>query len=289
MRIHFPVFICVGSLFCSAQIGAEADPQPLAAACTITDLLPRHPILKLEANQEAVLLFGGVLAQLTASWRFHSMPATNPSNENRQDLWRMDRWAAGIYQPDIARLSDILVVPVVGALPLADAWLAWRDYTTWGLMAGDALVLTEALAWSSALNLMVRSFRWHPRPLVFSEQAPDAVRTHSEAGGSFYSGHANAAFLGATLFATVLPQRFPKVNPVWVWGGSMAAAAGVAGLRVAAGKHYPTDILVGAAAGSAFALLFTYLHRSEGNSKITPEAIWSPTKESGAMRLRWSF
>ena len=36
----------------------------------------------------------------------------------------------------------------------------------------------------------------------------------------------------------------------WVWGGCLTAAATTGYLRFAAGRHYPTDILVGAAMGA---------------------------------------
>jgi membrane-associated phospholipid phosphatase len=37
----------------------------------------------------------------------------------------------------------------------------------------------------------------------------------------------------------------------------------VSGLRVAAGKHYLSDVAVGAAAGSFFGWVFPYMHRQD--------------------------
>lgn len=45
----------------------------------------------------------------------------------------------------------------------------------------------------------------------------------------------------------------------WMWRGCLAATTAI--LRVQAGKHFYTDILAGAVAGSAIGLLISYLHR----------------------------
>ncbi len=241
-------------------------------------------VVQLKAEREAVLLLGGVLAQVSGAWRFHEMPANDPQAWHREDLWPVDRWAAGLYSPLASDISDVAVLPVVLALPMMDAFMALGGEAKWGPVFADGLVLAEALVWASALNLAVRSLRWHPRPLMFSEDAPMETRTAPEVGGSFYSGHANAAFVGAALFGAIFPRRFPEWNPAWVWGGGLAAASGVAVLRVTAGKHYPTDVVVGAAAGTLFGLLFAHIHK--GNERVTPGAgRIEPTIPTG---LKWT-
>lgn len=46
-----------------------------------------------------------------------------------------------------------------------------------------------------------------------------------------------------------------------VWGAGLATASSVAILRVAAGKHYPSDVVMGAAMGSFIGWLVPMLHR----------------------------
>jgi undecaprenyl-diphosphatase len=67
-----------------------------------------------------------------------------------------------------------------------------------------------------------------------------------EHGHAFPSGHAAIAFAGATMLAFHLPRlRVPL----------LALACLIALSRLYNGVHYPTDVLAGAAAGVAIALL----------------------------------
>jgi membrane-associated phospholipid phosphatase len=70
------------------------------------------------------------------------------------------------------------------------------------------------------------------------------------ASGSFFSGHASAAFSSQTLANRNLDSiglqdewRYP------LQAGNILLAGGVAWARVEGGNHFPTDVLVGAAVG----------------------------------------
>jgi membrane-associated phospholipid phosphatase len=204
---------------------------------------------------------------LSGELRHRNMdPVDTAALDRGKDLWALDRWAAGNYSPGAALTSDLLVAPMVAAPVLAAAWEAAGGREDWQAAGAEALVFAEALGLSSGLVLWARSFRVHPRPLVYASGAPARDRVDSDASGSFYSGHANAAFLAATFFSCTWSLRHPgDASNAWVWGGSLAAAAGVAGLRIAAGKHYLSDVVVGAVAGAGFGLLFPWLHRRPEN------------------------
>lgn len=211
--------------------------------------------------KDAAWLSGAIAVQLPAQILFRDMSTTDSSQLNRQDLFFFDRWVAGAYSPTAAMASDLVVIPFC-ALPTAlAAWDGWKEGK--GLKPGlvDAVVFGEALAFSSALDLMVRSLQIHPRPLVYGTEAPQMNRSAGEASGSFYSGHSNAAFLAATYLAYTYPLRHPEFKQKGLlWVGSLAVASGVAGLRVVAGKHFPSDVIVGAAAGSFFGWAFAKMH-----------------------------
>jgi len=198
-------------------------------------------------------------------------PVDTAALDRNRDLWAFDRWAAGRRSRAADAGSNILVYPLVAA-PLAAAGLEWAlGREAFGGAFADGVVYAEAQIMSSGLDLWVRSLRVHPRPLVYDKGAPASERLAGEASGSFYSGHANAAFLAATYFAYTWSLRHPgdRSNAA-VWAGTLTAAAGVAALRVAAGKHYLSDVLVGAATGAGFGVLFPWMHRRPqgGEAKV---------------------
>jgi membrane-associated phospholipid phosphatase len=64
--------------------------------------------------------------------------------------------------------------------------------------------------------------------------------------------------------ASVFERLYPDSHARgWVWGGCLTAAATTGYLRYAAGRHYPTDILVGAAMGAFVGYLVPTLHEIE--------------------------
>ena len=56
---------------------------------------------------------------------------------------------------------------------------------------------------------------------------------------------------------------------LYVWGSSLLAASTVGYLRVASGAHFPTDVLVGAAIGSAIGYFIPYIYRDKEQSNLS--------------------
>jgi membrane-associated phospholipid phosphatase len=68
--------------------------------------------------------------------------------------------------------------------------------------------------------------------------------------------------------AVVFQQRYPDspwVVPIWVFG--LATATTTAITRVTSGRHFPTDVLVGAAVGSLTGWLIPRLHKKDKQMK----------------------
>jgi membrane-associated phospholipid phosphatase len=61
-----------------------------------------------------------------------------------------------------------------------------------------------------------------------------------------------------------------------VYAAAVAAGSGIGLTRILAGKHFPSDVLVGAAAGTASGLLIPWLHlykpRTRLNISVAPNA-----------------
>lgn len=116
------------------------------------------------------------------------------------------------------------------------ATLAWRRRMREGVFAGVAIV------GSALLNLSTKQFFARDRPSLWESIAPETTY-------SFPSGHA----MGSATLAWVLLLLAWRTRWRWPVAIAMAAfAAMVAFSRVYLGVHYPSDILAGWAAASAW-------------------------------------
>lgn len=204
------------------------------------------------------------------------------------DLFVWDRPFAGTWNPRAALASDWM--SGLGAAPLVLGAVSWKKGKITGADFGtQALMLYEVLALQSGINLTVRSLRVWPRPFTLGGEGGEE-RSEGQAAGSFYSGHSSAAFaiavFGSIWFGEVYPDS--RWTP-WVWAGSLTTATVVAALRVAAGKHYPSDVMVGAAVGSLIGWAVPALHRSTSSSSVEKTELPTPSAIARADNawLRW--
>ena len=246
----------------------------------------QEPPFKLEWAQESSFLMTGVAGGLLGQHRLTSMKPVDPAELNSDELKPWDRFAAGWYNPKADKLSDIFGFGIGGSLIYVEAWATFSSGSAWIPLAEDALLLTEAIAWSAALNLNARAFRIHPRPLVYGSDAPASVRQAPEAAGSFYSGHASGAFLGAAFLSTVYPSRYPEFRySGWLWAGSLTVASSVAAMRVLAGRHFPSDIMVGAGVGTLIGWGIPTLHRTSRPKVGLPSLQLWPQADGFAVQI----
>jgi membrane-associated phospholipid phosphatase len=124
----------------------------------------------------------------------------------------------------------------------------------------DALLMSEATAIAMAMNQGVKFIVGRERPFV--HELPEAEKPltsrPSDNNLSFYSGHATLAFAMATSGGTIASMRGYRLAP-WVWGIGLALAAATAYLRIAADRHYLTDVTVGAVVGGLIGFAVPYL------------------------------
>jgi membrane-associated phospholipid phosphatase len=168
-----------------------------------------------------------------------------------------------------SNLGAYLFVPVtsLGLLAL-DAGREGRL----GELPGDGLVIAEAVALNGAATQIVKFAAGRERPFVHALPAGQKPLTAHPADNnvSFYSSHTSFAFSLAVSTATVASMRHYRWAPL-IWAVGLAAAAMVGYLRIAADQHYFTDVLVGAAAGSAIGFAVPYgFHRGEGALAVSP-------------------
>jgi membrane-associated phospholipid phosphatase len=123
-----------------------------------------------------------------------------------------------------------------------------------------ALLFGETLSISMSSTELDKFAVRRPRPYTRDERTGDIGDDFS-----FFSGHAatTAAVLFFAARALDLTYHFPLWGRLSLYLGAAAVTATVSVLRVAAGKHYPTDVIVGAVVGTSIGFLVPELHRQK--------------------------
>jgi membrane-associated phospholipid phosphatase len=137
------------------------------------------------------------------------------------------------------------------------ALIAWHDDRL-NELPEDILVVTEATVITGNVTDITKYSVGRERPYVHFRTPEERARLKSTNDNlSFFSGHAAIAFTLATSAGTIGSVRKYRLAPLmWIAGLTFATAG--AYLRIAADRHYATDVLVGGAVGSGIGFAVPY-------------------------------
>lgn len=183
-------------------------------------------------------------------------------------VFLLDRPFVGGRSETMARLSDGLLL---GGLLAPYGYAVGRELpegTSRAEGAGaDALVSLQVQATTILATRMLKLIVRRPRPYTFDPRVDKMERFHGDSRLSFPSGHTSAAFASASVLSLMVLERTDDAGvKAGVVAGAYVFAALVGALRVASGRHFLTDVLAGAALGSAVGWLLpqAYLEDEQG-------------------------
>lgn len=180
-------------------------------------------------------------------------PAASCAPCDRAGLSGLDRGVLGQNSGAARIASNVFVFGVVGGAAIAS--VAGVEPAR---ARGDAVVLAQALSWTTAATEWLKVSVHRARPALYKSGAPAAAAIPDNRE-SFPSGHTSIAFAAATAYATLATrQHLPHArrNSILFYVG----AVGVGASRVAGGQHFPTDVLTGAALGAGIGWAVARLH-----------------------------
>lgn len=177
---------------------------------------------------------------------------------NKNDVPKIDRWAAGNYSEDWQLASDLGCYPT---LVIAPGLLALNDKvrSRYGQVLGLYL---QTLAAADASFTLAAGTTYRYRPFLYGTEGGSS-RNSKISTNSFFAGHTTHT-AAATFFAAKVLHDF---NPgykgeVLVWTAAAAVPAFVAYTRIEAGKHFLTDNLLGYTVGAGLGILVPQLHKT---------------------------
>ncbi|MBY0472097.1 phosphatase PAP2 family protein [bacterium] len=126
------------------------------------------------------------------------------------------------------------------------------------VLVEDMTVYFEAIAVSGALTTLAKFTVERPVPRVYAGQDEELARS-PDGYRSFYSGHVSNSFAALTAASITYNLRHPST--IWPWVITGVFGTSVAIERVAAGRHFYTDVIAAALVGTGVGLLVPWLHR----------------------------
>tara|TARA_R100000935_G_scaffold58647_1_gene96784 strand:+ start:1870 stop:2715 length:846 start_codon:yes stop_codon:yes gene_type:complete len=182
---------------------------------------------------------------------------------SKDDIWGIDRWAAG-YNSEQANSDSY--IPFYASFVAPFAFLLNKNER--GHAGQISVLFVETMATTGALFTITAGLVEKSRPLVYNESLSVEERIDSDEQRSFFAGH-TAATAAASFFAAKVFNDFNPDSPFkpLVWGIAAAVPASVGYMRIKAGKHFLTDNLIGYGIGAAAGILIPELHK-KGNKNL---------------------
>lgn len=244
-----------------------SDPPPASSTAT--------PRVQLRSNLAVDLTVTGVLAASLITWGVAIKPNLSaPScticdgsngKVNAVDDWFRTTFKHGSSEP-AGVVSDIFAYGLAPATGIGLAIAVPMHDGRGNEAPENILLIVEASLAFAVMQQGLTALVPRERPYVHAQPSPEhesSLQRHS-ALESFPAGHNGSAFAIAAAGGTVATMRGYRLAPlVWIAGGAIAFVTTY--LRMAADRHYFTDLTVGAAlgigTGIAIPLLF---HRPVG-------------------------
>jgi membrane-associated phospholipid phosphatase len=175
---------------------------------------------------------------------------------DRNDVNAFDRPSTYNYDPTARTVSDALLYSsfLLTAVPFIDENLRSEA-------GGIALMYAETLLLTNGVTQLTKKLTLRARPYVYNEEVPIDEKLIKKARYSFFSGHISAVSSLSFLTANILHHQYKgrKFMP-YIWTSAILLPATTAYFRVKSGKHFPTDVMAGYAAGALIGILVPNLH-----------------------------
>jgi undecaprenyl-diphosphatase len=242
----------------NAETVAEAIEHPsrlarfVAARLDPKAYLGLHVTVSLGIAALALWLFGAVLEEVLDN-----------ATVVRLDVATIN-WMAAHTSPLGLRIftliTDLGDIPAIPAIGVAGAWVLWRQRHRLVLVCWLSAFLGGVLV-NNLLKLLIHRSR--------------PARVLHASTFSFPSGHTMAATIGygmlAYVMATYWRPRGVKRRVLYITAAVLALAVGAS--RIYLGMHFPTDVIGGLAAGTAWvAICVTGTRIARETPAATPEA-----------------
>lgn len=219
---------------------------------------------KVSLNNSTPLFIGLGLntINLYTTYNLNPLNINKIKNLNPNSLNSFDSWAVKKHSNTAKNWSDYLLY-YHAIMPL----ILLAEIDNSDISYSYSYMYVEAQIVNLGLNIFTKNLATRNRPYAYNQTVPLTQKLTPDTRLSFYSGHTSFAFTSSVYTSKMFSELNinPDLNPV-VWSINLLTASLTGYLRIEAGKHFPTDVIVGAIVGSTIGYFLPEIHRKNNNN-----------------------
>lgn len=202
---------------------------------------------------------------LTLMQNKEGLTQTEVENLHVDNVNKFDRFSAGYDSEKADMISDY---PFYASFAAPFLLLLDKDVSSNAAQIG--FLYLETMAITGALFTMTNGNVERIRPNAYSPNVSMDEKMRSNTKNAFYGGH-NSATAAATFFAAKIFHDFNPDSPArpFVWAAAATTPAVVGYLRMEAGKHFLSDVILGYIVGAGVGIVVPQLHKVKNKTNIS--------------------
>jgi membrane-associated phospholipid phosphatase len=179
---------------------------------------------------------------------------------HESDVPGFDRWAIQPYDEGLDKFS---YYPFYAAIPLPLIYSLSDNSIRKDFFKVSFLYL-EAMSITGLFGTGGTYFVDRYRPYAYTAETPMEKRVGENAKNSFYAGHVEIIAVSTFFIAKVHNDYHPGSESNWMYfAAASGATLGMSYLRLAAGMHFPSDIILGMTTGILAGVLVPQFHKNK--------------------------
>lgn len=246
--------ILIGMMFSAGTGTLFAQP--------LSETLAQASVFQLDLTKDAIICGAELAGEIGHTLYDHIVTDDDWDGTayDKSEVNAFDRALMHSYSSSLDTAGDLMVATTIAVPFLTSAAFLYADERYSGIdLFTDTVMFAETMAISHTIAHITKGLVLRTRPYMYYDitETPE-----DDWNRSFYSGHTTMAFAAATFTSYTFCNYFPESGwKIPVVAGSYALAAATGVIRVQAGCHFATDVIVGALTGTAIGFLVPWCHK----------------------------
>lgn len=285
-----PLFLSLISVLLAAQGRSHAQPIPHIPARELCAATEERSPFAIDYYYDLAMGLGAVSLTVTGLIMEHRVEGWDGEETfSKRNINEVDRFWYNEYRPAVDTMGTVTAMANVLALPVGIyAAEAVMNNLPPGELATVGVMLTESYLTGYGIRNIIKSTVRRPRPYMYRAKWDTEHLADGDYTLSFPSGHTTDAFMGATFLSYTFCKYYPDSKfkiPVIAASYTLAATTGF--LRIASGNHFLSDVLTGAALGTAVGMAVPFVHEKIAKVKYKGQQVLAFDGQSLTATLRF--